>query len=82
MNSRSGSTLVRKKVQREVNKNYETACGPKRFATLSNEEMDNILEEKNSVKTKQTTTGQWQHLKVGLSHRVFKIHADGSNNKM
>ena len=82
MNSRSGSTLVRKKVQREVNKNYETARESKRFATLSNEEMDNILEEKNSVKTKQTTTGQWQHLKVGLSHRVFKIHADGSNNKM
>ena len=61
-------------------KNDETAREQKRFATLSNEEMDKVLEEKISVKTKQT--GQWQHLKVGLSHRIFKINADGSNNKM
>ena len=61
------------------NKNDKTAREPKCFATLSNEEMDRILEEKHSVKTKQT--GQRQHLKVGLSHRIFKIHADGSNNK-
>ena len=37
------------------NKNDElTAREPKCFATLSNEEMDKILKEKHSVKTKQT----------------------------
>ena len=68
----------------EENKNEETARVPKRFAILSIEEMDKILEEKKLSKnrTNNKLVSAWQHLKVGISRRIFKSHADGSNNKM
>ena len=48
------------------NKNDETAREPKRFATLSNEEMDKILEEKYSVKT------EWNNkLVIGNIERYY-----------
>lgn len=53
------------------NEKNETARQPKRFATLSNEEMDKILEEKHSVKTKRTTNwsvatfkGRWSPMNI------------------
>ena len=52
----------------------ETAREPKRFATLSNEEMVKILEENTRWKQNKQQTGQWQHLKVGLSHIEYLKH--------